>query len=206
MWCNHTVVLTQLPLRRFPVLFYHIDQIFNMVINLSIAVPALPIHMLISFSVDEILLLRYMNGSTSFSGWLINEEIASSSLKHMNSVLSEKKREASLYSSSITFLSKSSVQVQVVHLYSSTDTTTVWKNYLIYWTVRSAEAVEYFRLHLCRVWRPPSKECLGYDIKPSDGKASVLELWGMWSILSLSLLLSPLWPGVVTPDRVLRMG
>ena len=33
----------------------------------------------------------------------------------------------------------------------------------------------------------------------------MLELWGMWSIPSLSLFLGPLWPGVVALDRVLSM-
>ena len=34
----------------------------------------------------------------------------------------------------------------------------------------------------------------------------MLELWEMRSNPSLLLLQSPLWPGVVTPDRVLSMG
>ena len=45
--------------------------------------------------------------------------------------------------------------------------------------------------------------CLGYDSKPSDGEAWVLEIWGMWSTPSLPL---PLWPGVVVPVRVSSMG
>ena len=71
-------------------------------------------------------------------------------------------------------------------------------------TVQLAGAVEYtdyisaegVRLHThC--------ECLGYDSKQSDDEAPVmLELWGMWSSLSLSLFLGPLWPGAVVPDRV----
>ena len=37
-----------------------------------------------------------------------------------------------------------------------------------------------------------------YDIKWSDGGAPLmLELWGMWSAPSLSLLTGHLWPGVV---------
>ena len=40
----------------------------------------------------------------------------------------------------------------------------------------------------------------------SDGKAPILELWGMWSTPSLPMLAGPLWPGVVAPDRVLSMG
>ena len=46
----------------------------------------------------------------------------------------------------------------------------------------------------------------GYDIKPSDGEASALKIWGMWSTSSLALLPGSLWPGVVVPDRVLSMG
>ena len=33
----------------------------------------------------------------------------------------------------------------------------------------------------------------------------MLELWVMQSTFSLPLLLGPLWPGVVAPDRVLSM-
>ena len=34
----------------------------------------------------------------------------------------------------------------------------------------------------------------------------MLELWVMWSTLSLLLLPGPLWPRVVAPDSVLSMG
>ena len=48
---------------------------------------------------------------------------------------------------------------------------------------------------------------LDIDTKQSDGEVLVmLELWGMWSTLSLPLLPSPLWHGVVGPDMVLFMG
>ena len=30
--------------------------------------------------------------------------------------------------------------------------------------------------------------------------------WGMWNTSSLPLVLGPLWPGVVAPDKVLSMG
>ena len=54
---------------------------------------------------------------------------------------------------------------------------------------------------------PPPNECPGYDTKQSDGEVpAVLELCGMWSTPSLTLLPSPLWPGVVAPDRTLSMG
>ena len=46
----------------------------------------------------------------------------------------------------------------------------------------------------------------GYDIKLSDGKASVLDFWGMWSTPSLPLLPGSLRPRVEAPDRVLSMG
>ena len=37
-------------------------------------------------------------------------------------------------------------------------------------------------------------ECPEYDTKPCDGEASILlKLWGMWRVLSLPLLPSPLW-------------
>ena len=47
---------------------------------MSIAVQPLSMHMFTSLSVDEILLLRYMNWSTSFRGWLFNVEMALSDL------------------------------------------------------------------------------------------------------------------------------
>ena len=62
------------------------------------------------------------------------------------------------------------------------------------------------QLHLCRGVRTSNK-CPRYDTKQSDGEASViLELWGIWSTLSLPLLPAPLWPGVIAPDRVLSKG
>ena len=39
-----------------------------------------------------------------------------------------------------------------------------------------------------------------------QSEAPVLEIWGMWSTLSLQLLLGLSWPGVVAPDWVLSMG
>ena len=41
----------------------------------------------------------------------------------------------------------------------------------------------------------PTSECPGYEITPSDGKASALEIWGMQSSPSLPLLLGrlPKW-------------
>ena len=48
---------------------------------------------------------------------------------------------------------------------------------------------------------------LKYDIKQSDGEASVmLELWGTWSTPSLPLLPSPFRLGVVASGSVLSMG
>ena len=38
-----------------------------------------------------------------------------------------------------------------------------------------------------------TNKCSGYDIKPFDGKAPVMELWGIWSTPSLLLLPGPLW-------------
>ena len=49
---------------------------------------------------------------------------------------------------------------------------------------------------------PPPNECPGYDTKQSDGEVLVmLELWKMRSTPS-----SPVWPGMVAPDRALSMG
>ena len=62
------------------------------------------------------------------------------------------------------------------------------------------------RLLLCTGVRPIN-ECPGYDTKQSDGELPVmLEHWGMRRTPSLPLLLGPLWPRVVAPDRVLSMG
>ena len=63
------------------------------------------------------------------------------------------------------------------------------------------------RIH-CRGLRPlPLNKCPEYDIKPFDGEAPVmLELWWMWSTLSLPSLLGLLLLGVVAHDRILSMG
>ena len=46
-----------------------------------------------------------------------------------------------------------------------------------------------------------------YDAKQYDEEVPVmLELWGMQSTLLLPLLLGPLRPGMVAPDRVLFIG
>ena len=61
------------------------------------------------------------------------------------------------------------------------------------------------RLHLCRGVRPHSTttttttECPENYIKPSDGE--LLELWGIWSTRSLSLLLGPFSVVVVAHDN-----
>ena len=50
-------------------------------------------------------------------------------------------------------------------------------------------------------------KCPGYDTKQSDGEVPVmLELWGMWSTSSLSLLPGLLCLRVVAPDRVLSVN
>ena len=54
---------------------------------------------------------------------------------------------------------------------------------------------------------PTRNEYLGYDSKRSGGEVPVmLKFWGMWTTPSLPSLPGPLWPRVVTPDRVLSMG
>ena len=46
-----------------------------------------------------------------------------------------------------------------------------------------------------------------YDTKQSDGEVPEMQWFGgMRSTPSLPLLPSPLWPGVVAPDRTLSMG
>ena len=74
-------------------------------------------------------------------------------------------------------------------------------------TTQSAGAVEFIDcISLQRSKILPPNKCPGYDIKQSDGEAPALEIWGMWSTLSLPLLPGPLWPGVVAPDWVLSIG
>ena len=43
------------------------------------------------------------------------------------------------------------------------------------------------------------------DTKPDDGEAPILQLWGMSNILSLPLILGPLWPGVLVSVRISHM-
>ena len=43
-------------------------------------------------------------------------------------------------------------------------------------------------------------------IKQTVDEATVLNIWEIPSTPSLPLLPDPLWPGVVTPDKVLSMG
>ena len=45
------------------------------------------------------------------------------------------------------------------------------------------------RLRHC--WRLRPNECLGYDIRLSDGEAPILEIWGMWNTSLLPLLPCP---------------
>ena len=60
------------------------------------------------------------------------------------------------------------------------------------------------QVHLCRGVSPTPNECPVFDSKQSDGEVPVmLEFWGMRSTYSLPSLPSPLWTGVVAPDRVL---
>ena len=49
-------------------------------------------------------------------------------------------------------------------------------------------------------------ECPGYDTKQSDGDVPVMqELWGMRSTSLLPSIPGPPWPGVIAPDRALRV-
>ena len=71
---------------------------------------------------------------------------------------------------------------------------------------QSAGAIEYTDCILAEGKDSPN-ECPGYGTKQSDGEATVmLELWGMQSTPSLPSLPGPLWPRVITPNRVLSIG
>ena len=92
-------------------------------------------------------------------------------------------------------------------------------NTFIFWTlvlgiiilwpalVQSAVAIEN-TVFISAEWKvlPPPSECPGYDTRPSDGEASNLEHWGMWSNPSIPLLSGSFWCRVVVPDRVLSMA
>ena len=58
------------------------------------------------------------------------------------------------------------------------------------------------RLLLCRGVRPPPNTTSVLNITLNH----LMELWGMWSTSSLSLLPGPLWPGVAASNRVLSMS
>ena len=60
-----------------------------MVDNLSVAFHVLPLSMLISLAIDEILLPRYVNWSTNFKSLSLEQGMVPFFSKHMNSVLSE---------------------------------------------------------------------------------------------------------------------
>ena len=67
--------------------------------------------------------------------------------------------------------------------------------------------ISFTKIHETIIPKTPPHECPAYDTKQSDGEVPVmLELWGMQGTPSLLLLPSPLWPGVVAPDRALSMG
>ena len=71
---------------------------------------------------------------------------------------------------------------------------------------KSAGAVEYIDCFPAE-GEDPLPECPGYDTKQSNGEVPLmLGLWGMRRTPSLPLLLGPLWPRMVTPDRALSMG
>ena len=62
-----------------------------------------------------------------------------------------------------------------------------------------AGAVEYTDCFSAEGKKTPD-ECLTYDIKQSDGEASILlEIWRMWCTPLLPSFPGPPWPGVVAP-------
>ena len=74
------------------------------------------------------------------------------------------------------------------------------------WLTQLSEVEEYTDC-ISAVCKDSPNECLGYDIKQSDGETPVmLELWGMQSTSLLPLLRGPLWPRVGALDRVLSMS
>ena len=59
-----------------------------MIDDLSIAVHTFVKHMFMSLSVDEMLLLRYVNLSMNFKGLPLKDEMVPFCLKYINSILS----------------------------------------------------------------------------------------------------------------------
>ena len=59
-------------------------------------------------------------------------------------------------------------------------------------SVKLACAVEENQQNRCRELRLHPIEYLEYKTNPFDGEAPVTELWGIWSIPSLPLILGPL--------------
>ena len=72
---------------RIPVFILSESSDYHVVDNLSIAVHALPMHMLTSLLVDEILSPSYINWSTYFRSLPINVEMARSCLKQVKFIL-----------------------------------------------------------------------------------------------------------------------
>ena len=72
----------------------------------------------------------------------------------------------------------------------------------------AVEAIEYTYCISAEGKEPPLlNECHAYDTKQSDYEVPVMvKLWGMWSTPSLPSLPGPLWPGMITPERILYIG
>ena len=92
--CNSTDMATTTWKKYHVILLEWFD--FVMVDNQLIAIQAFPIRMLTSLSVNEILLPSYVKWYTN-SRSLFNVEMAPSSLKHINSVLSENNASCCLF-------------------------------------------------------------------------------------------------------------
>ena len=88
-WCSHIIVLIQAHFGKNSRFIFSDRLDFHMFVNLPIAVYGFPQCILTSLSIDEILLPTNMNWPTYFRGLSINEKMATSYLKHMNSVLME---------------------------------------------------------------------------------------------------------------------
>ena len=92
-------------------LFYQQSD-FHMAVNLSIVVDALPMQMVTLFSVDEILLPRYMNWSTNFRVWPFNEKMVQSWLRGIKLCFTWVHRDQCLW---VTNIDRKSFQI-LLHL------------------------------------------------------------------------------------------
>ena len=99
----------------------------------------------------------------------------------------------SQWNQSVTTCVKNVIEIKYIHTYIY-----IYIYIYTHTPAQSPGAVKYIDCISAEELNSPNR-CPGYDVKPSDGEAPVLELWGMWSTPSLLLLPCPLWTRVPAP-------